>query len=258
MSEPPNPHDDPEAVRARVAQEDPWVMYLVVRRERLPSLAELLVASATAAVRCADAWRDHPAWREGFDAWLARSFRKVCLRANEKDWAKLQGYDQGRGHARGEPVLCALPPRTKSQRDKLLVNLQAFTTGDFAEDLPAVDEGDAPMRLVRNDAVTMSAGKSLAQVAHASLHACALFARDHADDFARWRAAGLPCALRRADARGWSTLKHAEHVAVVRDAGLTEVTPGSETFLALAPTPRDRWSEAFRALPRITRDALRS
>ena len=151
MSEARNPHDDPEAVRARSEQEDPWVMYLVVRRERLPSLAELLAASATAAVRCVDQWRDHPTWREGFDAWLARSFRKVCLRASEKDWAKLQGYDQGLGHARGGPVLCALPPRTKSQRDKLLVNLQAFTTGDFA-DAPGDETTDAAMRLVRNEA----------------------------------------------------------------------------------------------------------
>jgi peptidyl-tRNA hydrolase len=39
---------------------------------------------------------------------------------------------------------------------------------------------------------------------------------------------------------------------VVRDAGLTEVTPGSETFLALAPTTRDRWSEVFATLPRLS------
>lgn len=251
MSEARNPHDDPEAVRARSEQEDPWVMYLVVRRERLPSLGELLAASATAAVRCVDQWRDHPTWRAGFDAWLARSFRKVCLRASEKDWAKLAGYDQGLGHARGAPVLCALPPRTKSQRDKLLVNLQAFTAGDFAEEVG--DETAEPaMRLVRNEGVTMSAGKSLAQVAHASLHACGLFAHQDPGAFARWRAAGLPCVLRGADPGAWSALKQAEPVAVVRDAGLTEVTPGSETFLALAPTTRDRWGEVFRALPRIT------
>ncbi len=257
MSEARNPHDDPEAVRARSEQEDPWVMYLVVRRERLPSLGELLAASATAAVRCVDQWRDHPAWRAGFDAWLDRSFRKVCLRASEKDWAKLQGYDQGLGHARGGAVLCALPPRTKSQRDKLLVNLQAFTTGDFAEDLG--DETAEPaMRLVRNEGVTMSAGKALAQVAHASLHACGLFEREDPGAFARWRAAGLPCVLRGADARAWSALKQAEPVAVVRDAGLTEVTPGSETFLALTPTTRDRWSDPFRALPRIAAHAPRA
>jgi len=250
MSEARNPHDDPEAVRARSEQEDPWVMYLVVRRERLPSLGELLAASATAAVRCVDQWRDHPAWREGFDAWLTRSFRKVCLRASEKDWAKLQGYDQGLGHARGGPVLCALPPRTKSQRDKLLVNLQAFTTGDFADD-PGDETADAAMRLVRNEGVVMSAGKSLAQVAHASLHACGLFEHKDPEAFARWRAAGLPCVLRGADPHAWSALKNAEPVAVVRDAGLTEVTPGSETFLALAPTTRDHWSEVFATLPRL-------
>ncbi|MFO0626980.1 MAG: aminoacyl-tRNA hydrolase [Polyangiales bacterium] len=253
-----NPHDHPEAVRARSEQADPWVMYLVVRREALPSLAELLAAGAVAAVRCADQWRDHPTWREGFDAWFARSFRKVCLRASEKDWAKLQGYDQGMGHARGQPVVCALPPRTKSQRDKLLVNLQAFTTGAFAEDLATVDEGDAPMRLVRNDAVAMSAGKAVAQIAHASMHASALFARDHAGGLARWRAAGYPCALRRADAEAWTALKHAEPAAVVRDAGLTEVAPGSETFLALPPVSPGAWSEVFRGLPKIARDEPRS
>lgn len=250
MSEPENPHDDPEAMRLRSAQEDPWVMYMVVRRERVTSLAETLVAGAVSAVRCVDRYRDAAAWRAPFDAWLARSFRKVCLRANEKDWARLNAYDAGEGMAGDTPVLRALPPRTKSQRDKLLVNLQAFATADFAPPSDA-PEPDFAMRLVLNGALTMSAGKAVAQVAHASLHACAVFGAERPEDFARWRALGMPCVIRRAEGAAWTALRAAERAVVVRDAGLTEIAPGSETFAAMAPCAREAWSDAFTALPRV-------
>ncbi|MEZ4393884.1 MAG: peptidyl-tRNA hydrolase [Polyangiales bacterium] len=248
MSEYDNPHDRPEAVHERSAQEDPWVMYLVVRRERLPSLAETVCAGAVAAVDCVAGWRDDPTWREGFDAWLARSFRKVCLRANEKDWARLATYDRGVGLARAEPVVAALPPRKKSQRDKLLVHLQAFATGEHAE-APPPRELPHAMRLVLNGDLAMSTGKAVAQAAHASLHALAAFGADDPDGVARWRLAGMPCELRRATGREWAALKAVERVAVVRDAGLTEIAPGSETFLAMAPSDRGRWSSAYLSLP---------
>lgn len=250
MSEYDNPHDRPSAVLQRLAQDDPWVMYLVVRRERLGTLDETLVAGAVASVDCVDRWREAPAWRDAFDAWLSRSFRKVCLRASERDWAKLSAYDRGVGRVAGEPAVIALPPRTKSQRDKLLVHLQAFTTADFAPPAPAPAEAFA-MRFARNDALAMSAGKAVAQIAHAALHACGAFGAERAEDFARWRALGMPCAVRRAHGDAWEALKREERVAVVRDAGLTEVAPGSETFLAMAPSAPERWSATWRALPGV-------
>lgn len=245
-----NPHDDPEAARLRAAQDDPWVMYMVVRRERVGSLAETLAAGAVSAARCVDRFRDAEAWRAPFDAWLARSFRKVCLRANEKDWARLDAYDAGESLVGETPAVRALPPRTKSQRDKLLVHLQAFATADFAPPREG-PEPDFAMRLVLHGALAMSAGKAVAQVAHASLLACAAFGPARPDDFARWRALGMPCVIRRAEGAAWSALRAAERVAVVRDAGLTEVAPGSETFAAMAPCPREQWSDAFAALPRV-------
>lgn len=249
MSEYDNPHDREAAVLQRLAQDDPWVMYLVVRRERLGPYDATLLAGAVASVDCVARWRGAPAWRDAFDAWLARSFRKVCLRANEKDWAKLCAYDHGVGRVAGEPAVLALPPRTKSQRDKLLVHLQAFATGDFPPRAPSPADGFA-MRFARNGALAMSAGKAVAQISHAALHACAAFAASDADAFARWRALGMPCDLRRADGDAWEALKRAERVAVVRDAGLTEVAPGSETFLAMPPAAPEAWSEVYRALPR--------
>lgn len=249
MSAVDNPHDREEAVRARSAQEDPWVMYLVVRRERLGSFGETLASAAVAAVDCVDRLRDHPTWRAPFDAWLARSFRKVCLRANERDWARLDAYDRGEAMVRGLPAARALPPRTKSQRDKLITHLQALTSAEFAA--PVFDEPGFAMRLVMRDGLQMSAGKAIAQVAHASVHACAAFGAASPDDFARWRAAGMPCDVRAASDSDWEALKRDERVVVVRDAGLTEVAPGSETFLAMAPTEAARWSARYRGLSRL-------
>lgn len=250
MSEHDDPRDHPDAIRARAAQADPWVMYLVARRERLPSYGETLVAGATAAVDCVRRYRDDPAWRSNFDAWLSRSFRKVCLRANEKDWARLAEYEHGAGVVGDEPRVIALPPRQKSQRDKLLIHLQAFATGEH----PAPREAPEPpfaMRLVMNDALTMSAGKAVAQAAHASLHALSAFGAEDPEGVTRWLAEGMPCELRRASPDAWRELKSHERVAVVRDAGLTEVTPGSETFLAMAPSPRASWSQVYAALARV-------
>lgn len=251
MPEYDNPHDREAAVLQRLAQDDPWVMYLVVRRERVSSLQETLIAGAVASVRCVDQWRDHPAWRDAFDAWFARSFRKVCLRANERDWARLLAYDHGLAEAGATPAVLALPPRTKSQRDKLIVHLQAFTDAAFAPPPPPPAPAFS-LRLARNDDLAMSAGKAVAQVAHAALHACGAFGATHAGAFARWRALGMPCDLRAARGSAWAALKREEPVAVVRDAGLTEVAPGSETFLAMPPAEPEAWSAAWRALPALT------
>lgn len=54
--------------------------------------------------------------------------------------------------------------------------------------------------------------------------------------------------VRRADADTWEALKREERCALVRDAGLTEVAQGSETFLALCPRERSKWSERVATL----------
>ena len=242
--------DHPESVDARAAQDDPWVMYLVVRKEHSASVAALLVAAAQAAFDVTARFGDDPRYRDAFAEWSSRSFRKVCLRANEKDWPKVQALDGGEGAADGAAVVRALPPRRKSEREKLLVVLQAYTA-DVADlpTRPLPEPGEGPvMVFVLNAAVPMRAGKLVAQIGHAVLLCAHAFGAREAAAFALWDAAGRPCVVRRAAGDEWAALQREELCAIVRDAGLTEVAHGSETFLALAPQPMATWSARVRAL----------
>jgi peptidyl-tRNA hydrolase len=92
------------------------------------------------------------------------------------------------------------------------------------------------MLFALNPSAPMSAGKAIAQVSHAVLMcARSAWASDprYAAAFAAWRQAGYPCRI--APPKAWAALHAGADGVVVRDAGLTEVAPGTETVLALPP-----------------------
>jgi len=197
--------------------DDQLVMYLVVRRRTTRTFAELGVAAALATRRCARRYREDDRWRDGFDDWWRHSFRKVCLRAEPREWEEVRGLD----HERVGDVAC-LPPVRRSARDPVLVRMQ--TLSDEAGPLPEL-AGPVPGTLtfvVATD-LGMSAGKTLAQIGHAALMA--------ALDPDR----GL-CVVG-AGSEEFAALAGSA-AAVVRDGGLTEITEGSETVLVLSHGPR--------------------
>jgi peptidyl-tRNA hydrolase len=91
----------------------------------------------------------------------------------------------------------------------------------------------------------MTAGKVAAQVGHATMLLAALLgAQDRADALARWAADGYRCAVRTASDRQWARLSDVrspgrawrdDGLLVVRDAGFTEVAPGTVTVAAQFP-----------------------
>ena len=193
--------------------DDPLVMYLVVRRRTTRPFAELATAAALATRRCAHRFRDDDRWRDGFDDWWRHSFRKVCLRAEPREWEAVRELD----HERVGDVAC-LPPVRRSAREPVLVRMQALS--EEAGPLPELGEPAADgLTLVVATALGMSSGKTLAQIGHAALM-CYL------DPDLGIRVAG-------ATGEEWAALARTA-VAVVRDGGLTEITPGSETVLVLA------------------------
>ena len=199
--------------------DDPLVMYLVVRRRTARPFAELATAAALATRRCAHRYREDDRWRDGFDDWWRHSFRKVCLRAEPREWEEVRLLD----HERVGDVAC-LPPVRRSVRDRVLVRMQALS--DEAGPLPELDEADVVadgLTLVVATDLGMSAGKTLAQIGHAALMA--------ALDPDR----GL-CVVG-AGSEEFAALAGSA-AAVVRDGGLTEITEGSETVLVLSHGPR--------------------
>ena len=197
-------------------EDDPLVMYLVVRRRTTRPFVELATAAALATRRCAHRFRDDDRWRDGFEDWWRHSFRKVCLRAEPREWEELRELD----HERVGDVAC-LPPLRRSVRDRVLVRMQ--TLSDEAGELPPLDGDDrGELTLVVASDLGMSAGKTLAQIGHAALMADLDTAGDR----------GLDLRVVGQGSDGWSALAESAE-AVVRDGGLTEIAPGSETVLVL-------------------------
>ena len=100
---------------------DPLVMYLVVRRRTARPMPELALAAARATRRCAGRYLEDERWTDVFGGWWRDSFRKVCLRAEPRDWEELRALD----HERVGDVAC-LPPRLRSQRERALARMQAL------------------------------------------------------------------------------------------------------------------------------------
>ncbi len=176
-------------------------MYIVVRRGAFDSIDEGGRLAGLAAVRVLREFADETAalWRERPG--------KVVLRARSaSQWARVLEEP----HAAAGDGVVALPPRRRSQRGEALTKLQAMAT----ELEPPPDTSEAPIVYALNPDITMSSGKTLAQIAHAAVMA---------DDL------GYDVSA----ARVVVTRDLAGCVAEVRDSGLTEVAPGTITVRVL-------------------------
>ena len=208
------------------AGDDPYRMFLVLRRGAITAQERACVLGGAAAVACVRRFAEAP----GMAEWRARP-GKVCLRArNRSQWEQaLQEPHAEAGDIDGEAVL-AVPPRRRSERGPVLERLQAMSS-----QLDPLPSEPAPRRghvtFVVNPRCPMSSGKVVAQVAHAAVMAADTGALEE------WVAAGCPAqAVLPAEQAAYDALCDRDDlVARVVDAGLTEVPPGTVTVVALAP-----------------------
>ncbi|WCB95480.1 hypothetical protein DSM104299_04228 [Baekduia alba] len=216
--------------------EDPYRMYLVVRRGAFEELETGCVLAGAAAVAAVRRFADHPDYAEAVAAWKERP-GKVALRARGGQWDDVLGDEPHAqaGDLDGAAVL-ALPPMRRSERSELIARkLQAFAS--TLADLPEVDEIDADDTLltyVVNPSITMSTGKTMAQVAHAATMS------SYTGDVEPWIQAGCPARAVKPKAKALFDALCADTDATrlsakVEDAGLTEVPPGTITVLAIPP-----------------------
>jgi peptidyl-tRNA hydrolase len=216
------------------AEDDPYRMFLVVRRGAFEELETGGVLAGAAAVACLRRFGDDPEYGPAIAAWRERP-GKVTLRARGGQWPEVLKTEPHAiaGDAEHAAVL-ALPPRRRSERGELLTRLQAMASELTPP--PAIDHApqrdpDGRMTYVLNPHLTMSSGKSMAQIAHAATMAAATHTVED------WVARGCPGRVVVPTTPAiFEALRGSPGLAAeVEDAGLTEVPPGTITVLAIAP-----------------------
>jgi peptidyl-tRNA hydrolase len=215
-----------------VSQPDQRVLPLVVRIERAtpPERTDALEAAALAVLTLLTDERSASGeWAESVQAWETIGIRKVVRRARGTEWRRVRELPGITVQVRSAEVHVH-PPIGLDAWPKELSRLQVSGT-DLTDTAPPESPEPGAAVLWFNPSLDMSAGKAMAQAGHA-----AQLAWWGTDEPARaaWRADGLPVAVRTAGPHRWAALVDSG-LPVVRDAGFTEIEPGSRTVVADAP-----------------------
>ncbi|MFD8200881.1 peptidyl-tRNA hydrolase [Streptomyces sp. NPDC003470] len=213
-----------------------FVLPLVVRIERAapPARTDALETAARAVlVMLADERSaGDGAWAQAVRDWQDARIRKVVRRARGAEWRRAEALPGITVTGKAAEVR-VFPPVPLDGWPKDLARLQVSGTDLDDPEPPAGAAPSAPVLWLNPD-LGMSAGKAMAQAGHGAQ--LAWWELDDAER-AAWRDAGFPLAVRTADPDRWGALT-VSGLPVVRDAGFTEIAPGSCTVVADHPALR--------------------
>lgn len=217
----------------RVADRDSapqFVLPLVVRIERdaPPARTDAMETAARAVLLLLTDERStgEGEWAEPVRYWQDGRIRKVVRRARGAEWRRAEALPgiTVRGEAAEVRVF---PPVPLDAWPKDLARLQVSGT-DLDDPLPPAAPAQGEPVLWFNPGVQMTAGKAMAQAGHAAQLGWWELPPERAR---KWRDDGFPLAVRTAGPEQWSRLMAAD-LPTVRDAGFTEIAPGSVTAIA--------------------------
>ncbi|MFJ2597756.1 aminoacyl-tRNA hydrolase [Streptomyces erythrochromogenes] len=216
-----------------------FVLPLVVRIEKAepPARTDALETAARAVLVLLTDERAHGEgeWAQAVRDWQDARIRKVVRRARGAEWRKAETLPGITVHGDAAQVR-VFPPVPLDGWPKELAKLQVSGTDlDDPEPVAAADGTALPV-LWLNPALEMSAGKAMAQAGHAAQLAWWELTRA---ERAAWQEPGFRLAVRTAARERWAELS-GSGLPVVRDAGFTEIAPGSATVVADHPALRAR------------------
>ncbi|MFF3248370.1 peptidyl-tRNA hydrolase [Streptomyces sp. NPDC002870] len=232
-----SPADSPFRHESTARDEAPqFVLPLVVRIEKAepPSRTDALETAARAVLDILSDERSVGTgeWAQAMRDWQDARIRKVVRRARGAEWRKA-GTLPGITVTVGTAEVRVFPPVPLDGWPKELAKLQVSGTDLDDPEPPAAPDLAGPVLWLSPD-VGMSTGKAMAQAGHGAQ--LAWWELSEADRKA-WREAGFPLSVRTADPARWAELT-VSGLPVVRDAGFTEIAPGSCTVVADHPSLR--------------------
>jgi peptidyl-tRNA hydrolase len=171
-------------------------------------------------------------WAQAMRDWQDARIRKVVRRARGAEWRRAEALPGITVTGKSAEVR-VFPPVPLDGWPKDLARLQVSGTELDDPEPPAEPDLAAPV-LWMSPEVEMSAGKAMAQAGHGAQLA---WWELPDEERAAWRDAGFPLAVRTAEPARWRELT-GSGLPLVRDAGFTEIAPGSCTVVADHPALR--------------------
>lgn len=198
-----------------------------------PRRSAVLSAAASAAVAlCLDervgAGGD---WELPFREWVGGRIRKIARRARGAQWVSAQEVPGITVEVDGASARALVPGRV-GDLDPRIKRLQIGGT-DLEPDAPPAPVPNLPVFWV-DAGLEMTVGKAAAQVGHASMLLAGALSSDACRE---WADLDFACSVRDADTAEWERVRALLDVGravAVRDAGFTEVAPGSTTVLGVS------------------------
>ncbi|KQW12495.1 peptidyl-tRNA hydrolase [Streptomyces sp. Root369] len=213
-----------------------FVLPLVVRIEKTapPARTDALETAARAVLVMLGDERSvgDGEWAEVMRDWQDARIRKVVRRARGAEWRRAEGLPGITVTGKSAEVR-VFPPVPLDGWPKDLARLQVSGTDLDDPEPPVAADVTAPVLWLNPD-LGMSAGKAMAQAGHGAQLAWWELSDE---ERAAWRNAGFPLAVRAADPARWGELT-TSGLPLVRDAGFTEIAPGSCTVVADHPALR--------------------
>ncbi|MFD6288786.1 peptidyl-tRNA hydrolase [Streptomyces sp. NPDC060205] len=213
-----------------------FVLPLVARIERNepPARTDALETAARAVLVLLSDERSlgEGEWAQAVHDWQDARIRKVVRRARGAEWRRAEALPGITVTGKSAEVR-VFPPVPLDGWPKDLARLQVSGTDLDDPEAPADTDAATPVLWLSPD-LEMSAGKAMAQAGHGAQLA---WWELSGEDRTAWREAGFPLAVRTAEPGHWEQLV-TSGLPLVRDAGFTEIAPGSCTVVADHPALR--------------------